>query len=79
MRKQKLKDNANRRQVLKLSFLNVLNNSNPREIKKQKKKKNQKSKLLTRVGFEPTPPKRLVPKTSALDHWAISPRTNPFS
>ncbi|VDM44270.1 unnamed protein product [Toxocara canis] len=28
---------------------------------------------LTRVGFEPTPPQRLVPKTSALDHSAISP------
>ena len=24
----------------------------------------------TGVGFEPTPPKRLVPKTSALDHSA---------
>ncbi|VDM44271.1 unnamed protein product [Toxocara canis] len=29
---------------------------------------------LTRVGFEPTPPERLVPKTSALDRSAISPR-----
>ncbi|VDK64585.1 unnamed protein product [Anisakis simplex] len=29
---------------------------------------------MTRVGFEPTPPKRLVPKTSALDRSAISPR-----
>ncbi|VDO30544.1 unnamed protein product [Onchocerca flexuosa] len=29
--------------------------------------------ILTRVGFEPTSPKRLVPKTSALDHSAISP------
>ena len=26
-----------------------------------------------RVGFEPTPPEGLVPKTSALDHSAISP------
>ena len=25
------------------------------------------------VGFEPTPPKRLVPKTSALDHSAMLP------
>ena len=25
------------------------------------------------VGFEPTPPKRLVPKTSALDHSATQP------
>ena len=25
---------------------------------------------MTGVGFEPTPPKRLVPKTSALDHSA---------
>ena len=25
------------------------------------------------VGFEPTPPKRLVPKTSALDHSATLP------
>ena len=29
------------------------------------------------VGFEPTPPKRLVPKTSALDHSATLPCT-PF-
>ena len=28
---------------------------------------------LTAVGFEPTPPKRLVPKTSALDHSATLP------
>ena len=28
---------------------------------------------VTGVGFEPTPPKRLVPKTSALDHSAILP------
>ena len=27
-------------------------------------------KKVTDVGFEPTPPKRLVPKTSALDHSA---------
>ena len=27
-------------------------------------------KMVTEVGFEPTPPKRLVPKTSALDHSA---------
>ena len=25
------------------------------------------------VGFEPTPPERLVPKTSTLDHWATLP------
>ncbi|VDM34226.1 unnamed protein product, partial [Toxocara canis] len=29
---------------------------------------------LTRVGFDPTPPKRLVPKSSALDRSGISPR-----
>ena len=28
---------------------------------------------LAAVGFEPTPPKRLVPKTSALDHSATQP------
>ena len=28
------------------------------------------------VGFEPTPPKRLVPKTSALDRSATLPTTN---
>ena len=28
---------------------------------------------MTGVGFEPTPPKRLVPKTSALDHSAKLP------
>ena len=30
----------------------------------------KKTKNLTAVGFEPTPPKRLVPKTSALDRSA---------
>ena len=34
----------------------------------------QKRNLAT-VGFEPTPPKRLVPKTSALDHSATLPDT----
>ena len=34
---------------------------------------NARSKIVTEVGFEPTPPKRLVPKTSALDHSAIQP------
>ena len=29
---------------------------------------------MTGVGFEPTPPKRLVPKTSALDHSANQSR-----
>ena len=28
------------------------------------------------VGFEPTPPKRLVPKTSALDRSAIQPKVS---
>ena len=28
---------------------------------------------MAEVGFEPTPPKRLVPKTSALDHSATLP------
>ena len=28
------------------------------------------------VGFEPTPPQRLVPKTSALDHSATLPTDN---
>ena len=30
---------------------------------------------LAAVGFEPTPPKRLVPKTSALDRSATLPTT----
>ena len=30
-------------------------------------------KPVAAVGFEPTPPKRLVPKTSALDHSATLP------
>ncbi len=30
---------------------------------------------MVRVGFEPTPPKRLRPERSALDHSATSPRT----
>ena len=29
--------------------------------------------VVAAVGFEPTPPKRLVPKTSALDHSATLP------
>jgi hypothetical protein len=29
---------------------------------------------LIAVGLEPTPPKRLVPKTSALDHSATLPQ-----
>ena len=32
-----------------------------------------KNTILAAVGFEPTPPKRLVPKTSALDHSATLP------
>ena len=36
---------------------------------------NQNKKLVTEVGFEPTPPKRLVPETSALDRSAIQPKT----
>ena len=31
------------------------------------------SKSVAAVGFEPTPPKRLVPKTSALDRSATLP------
>ena len=30
--------------------------------------------LVTEVGFEPTLPEKLVPKTSALDHSAIQPQ-----
>ena len=32
-----------------------------------------KKKIMAAVGFEPTPPKRLVPKTSALDRSATLP------
>ena len=32
---------------------------------------------VTGVGFEPTPPKRLVPETSALDRSAIQPIAQP--
>ena len=32
-----------------------------------------KNRNLAAVGFEPTPPRRLVPKTSALDHSATLP------
>ena len=32
-----------------------------------------KKRKLAAVGFEPTPPRRLVPKTSALDHSATLP------
>ena len=31
------------------------------------------------MGFEPTPPKRLVPKTSALDHSATLPHIPIFA
>ena len=33
----------------------------------------KRNKILAAVGFEPTPPKRLVPKTSALDRSATLP------
>ena len=33
----------------------------------------ERKKNVAAVGFEPTPPKRLVPKTSALDHSATLP------
>ena len=32
---------------------------------------------MTRLGFEPRPPKRLVPKTNVLDHSTIEPLTTP--
>ena len=32
-----------------------------------------KKRNLAAVGFEPTPPRRLVPNTSALDHSATLP------
>ena len=32
--------------------------------------------MVAAVGFEPTPPKRLVPKTSALDRSATLPFCN---
>ena len=32
-----------------------------------------KKRNVAAVGFEPTPPKRLVPKTNALDHSATLP------
>ncbi|RXN28886.1 hypothetical protein ROHU_005266 [Labeo rohita] len=35
--------------------------------------------MLAAVGFEPTPPKRLEPKSSALDHSATLPCRGPFS
>ena len=35
-------------------------------------------KELAVVGFEPTPPERLEPKSSALDHSATLPYTEPF-
>ena len=37
--------------------------------------KKSKKITLAAVGFEPTPPERLVPKTSALDHSATLPLT----
>ena len=40
-------------------------------LKKENLNQNKNGEILTEVGFEPTPPKRLVPKTSALDHSAI--------
>ena len=36
----------------------------------KKQVQNFKKTKMTGVGFEPTPPERLVPKTSALDHSA---------
>lgn len=39
----------------------------------QQKDKNTKKKMVTRVGFEPTPISRLAPEASALDRSAILP------
>ena len=39
-------------------------------MKFTKQTKQTHTKNLAEVGFDPTPPERLVPKTSALDHSA---------
>ena len=44
---------------------------------KEPKYGKKKGRNVIGVGFEPTPPKRLVPKTSALDHSAIQPFSMP--
>ena len=36
-------------------------------------------KIVTEEGFEPSPPKRLVPETSALDRSAIQPMPVPVT
>ena len=36
-------------------------------------------KVVTEEGFEPSPPKRLVPETSALDRSAIQPMPLPLA
>ena len=36
-------------------------------------------KVVTEEGFEPSPPKRLVPETSALDRSAIQPMPLPVT
>ena len=42
-------------------------------MRKETNKKTKKQKL-TRVGFEPTPPKRVQLECTALDRSAIAPR-----
>ena len=53
-------------------FQCLLNSVNSTLVSRDKLEKNQ-NQCLAAVGFEPTPPKRLVPKTSALDHSATLP------
>ena len=71
----KIKDNKNKnaaKEKLRAKFAKevkeVLANRSP-----------YKKKQMAAVGFEPTPPKRLVPKTSALDHSATLPHIPIFA
>ena len=51
-----------------LDCLLILTNTNKRKINVEEQKKD-----MIAVGFEPTPPERLEPKSSALDHSATLP------
>ena len=43
------------------------------EVQRSSIQPRDRSRKVVRVGFEPTPPKRLRPERSALDHSATSP------
>ena len=63
----------NKRYLIQLSLDTQLSIPLPLFQMKLMQNASKRQWLLAAVGFEPTPPQRLVPKTSALDHSATLP------